>query len=129
MNEIVTIAPWNPWPLAIPILIAVGGVVLSSYGTRRRSKPMRELGTAIFLLSALTTAWMFFTMPPAWDQGRREEALTAIGYTSPTFSGEQVVSDGEPAVVAFQAERDGERVRGVIRSVGGDQWEVSEIEE
>ena len=36
---------------------------------------------------------------------------------------------GEPGVTAFQAERDGQRVRGVIRSLGGDQWEVSEIEE
>ena len=32
-------------------------------------------------------------------------------------------------MTAFQAERDGERVRGVIKSMGGDQWEVAEIEE
>lgn len=129
MNEIVTIAPWSPWPLAIPILIAIGGVVLSSYGTRRRSKPLRELGTTIFLLSALTTAWMLFTMPGAWDQGRRAEALTALGYVSPTFSAERLGSGGGADVVAFQAERDGERVRGFLTNVGGDQWEVAEIAE
>ena len=74
MNEIVTITPWNAWPLAIP-------------------------------------------------------AVIAIGYTSPTFMGEVVQAPGEPGVTAFQAQRDGQRVRGVIKSLGGDQWVVAEIEE
>lgn len=129
MNETVTITPWSAWPLVIPALVAVAGVVISSRGTRRHAKGVRELGTSLFLLAALAAAGMFAIMPGAWDQGERRKALEAIGYTSPTFSAEVVQSPGEPAVTAFQAERDGERVRGVIKSVGGDQWEVEEIEE
>jgi hypothetical protein len=129
MNEIVTVAPWNPWPLIVPAVVAIAGIVISSRGTRRHQKGVRELGTSLFLLSALVAAGMFAIMPGAWDQGERTKALTAIGYTSPTFSGEVVQAPGEPGVTAFQAERDGQRVRGVIKSLGGDQWEVSEIEE
>ena len=129
MNEIVTVAPWNPWPLIVPAVVAIAGIVISSRGTRRHQKGVRELGTSLFLLSALVAAGMFAIMPGAWDQGERAKALTAIGYTSPTFSGEVVQAPGEPGVTAFQAEREGQRVRGVIKSVGSDQWEVSEIEE
>lgn len=129
MNEIVTVAPWNPWPLIVPAVVAIAGIVISSRGTRRHQKGVRELGTSLFLLSALVAAGMFAIMPGAWDQGERAKALTAIGYTAPTFSGEVVQAPGEPGVTAFQAERDGQRVRGVIRSLGGDEWEVSEIEE
>jgi hypothetical protein len=129
MNEIVTVTPWNPWPLIVPAVVAIAGIVISSRGTRRHQKGVRELGTSLFLLSALVAAGMFAIMPGAWDQGQRAKALTAIGYASPTFSGEVVQAPGEPGVTAFQAERDGQRVRGVIKSLGGDQWEVSEIEE
>lgn len=129
MNEIVTVTPWSPWPLIIPAVVAIAGVVISSRGTRRHQKGVRELGTSLFLIAALVTAGMFAIMPGAWDQGERAKALTAIGYTSPTFSAEVVQAPGEPGVTAFQAQRDGQRVRGVIKSLGGDQWEVSEIEE
>ena len=128
MNEIVTITPWNAWPLIIPAVVAIAGVVISSRGTRHHKKGVRELGTSLFLLSALVAAGMFAIMPGAWDQGERAKALIAIGYTSPTFSAEVVQSPGEPAVTAFQAVRDDQRVRGVIKSLGGDQWEVEEIE-
>jgi len=129
VNEIVTVTPWHPWPLAIPIVVAIAGIVVSSLGTRRRSKPVRELGSAIFVLAALAGAAMFAFMPGSWDQGARAEALTGLGYTSPTFSAEQISKPGEPGVVAFQAERDGERVRGFLKSEGGDQWLVTEVEE
>jgi hypothetical protein len=129
MNEIVTVTPWSPWPLIIPAIVAVAGIVLSSRGTRRHQKGVRELGTSLFLLSALVAAGMFAIMPGAWDQGERAKALEGIGYTSTTFSAEGIQRPGEPAITAFQAERDGQRVRGVIKSLGGDQWEVSEIEE
>ncbi|WP_022889171.1 hypothetical protein [Agromyces italicus] len=129
MNEIVTIAPWNPWPLAIPVVIAGAGVVVSSLGTRRRSKPVRELGSGIFLIAVIAFAAMFGVMPGSWDQGERRETLIAAGYDSPTFSAEQVVGPGEPAAVAFQAERDGTRVRGVLRHQGGSEWEIAEIVE
>ena len=67
--------------------------------------------------------------PAPWDQGERAKALKGIGYpTSPTFSAEGIQQPGEPAVTAFQAERDGLRVRGSLKSLGGDQWEVEEIE-
>lgn len=128
MNEIVTITPWSPWPLIIPAIAAIAGIVISSRGTRRHSKAVRELGTTLFLLAALTTAGMFAIMPGAWDQGERAKALIGIGYTSPTFSAEGIQRPGEPAVTAFQAERDGLRVRGSMRSLGGDQWQVEEVE-
>ncbi|GAA1800708.1 hypothetical protein [Agromyces neolithicus] len=128
MNEIVTVPPWNAWPLVIPVVIAIAGVVISSLGTRRHAKGVRELGTSLFLLAVLAAVGMFAIMPGAWDQGERRKALEEIGYTSPTFSAEVVQKPGEPGVTAFQAERDGQRVRGVIKSLGGDQWEVSEVE-
>jgi hypothetical protein len=129
VNEIVTVTPWHPWPLAIPIVIAIGGIVVSSIGTRRHSKPVRELGSAIFFLAALGALAMFGFMPGSWDQGARADALIGLGYESPTFSAEQITGPGEPAVIAFQAERDGERVRGFLKSTGGDQWQVTEVEE
>ncbi|MCD2440744.1 hypothetical protein LQ757_00485 [Agromyces sp. SYSU K20354] len=128
MNETVTITPWNAWPLIIPAVIAVAGIVISSRGTRHHQKGVRELGTSLFLLAVLAGAGMFAIMPGAWDQGERRKALESIGYTSPTFSAEVVQAAGEAGVTAFQAERDGKRVRGVIKSLGGDQWEVEEIE-
>ena len=128
MNEIVTIVPWNPWPLIIPVVVAIAGIVISSRGTRHHAKGVRELGTSLFLLGALAAAGMFAIMPGAWDQGERAKALVGIGYTSPTFSAEAAQAPGEPAVTAFQAERDDARVRGVMKSLGGDQWEVEEIE-
>ncbi|MFE6967635.1 hypothetical protein ACFVAJ_21355 [Agromyces sp. NPDC057679] len=128
MNEIVTIEPWSPWPLAIPIVIAAAGVVVSSLGTRRRSKPVRELGSGVFLIAIVAFAAMFGIMPGSWDQGERRKALIAVGYESPTFSAEQIVGPGEPAAVAFQAEREGERVRGVLRHQGDAQWEIAEIQ-
>ena len=129
MNEIVTVTPWSPWPLIVPAVVAIAGIVISSRGTRHHQKGVRELGTSLFLIAVLAGAGMFAIMPGSWDQGERANALIAIGYTSPTFMGEVVQAPGEPGVTAFQAERDGQRVRGVIKSLGGDQWEVSEIEE
>ena len=128
MNEIVTVTPWSPWPLIIPAVVAIAGIVISSRGTRHHKKGVRELGTSLFLVAALVAAGMFAIMPGAWDQGERAKALEGIGYTSTTFSAEGIQRPGEPAITAFQAERDGLRVRGSLRSLGGDQWEVAEIE-
>ena len=128
MNEIVTITPWSAWPLVLPAVVAIAGIVISSRGTRHHAKGVRELGTSLFLLAALAAAGMFAIMPGSWDQGERAKALEGIGYTSPTFSAEGIQQPGEPAITAFQAERDGQRVRGSLTSLGGDQWEVEEIE-
>ena len=45
------------------------------------------------------------------------------------LSGEVVVIENRLAPLAWQAVRDGERVRGVLRDLGDDRWEVAEIEE
>ena len=58
---------------------------------------------------------------------QRTDALVALGYESPTFTASTNLAGGEAPPIAFQAIRDGERVRGVLVSVGGDQWEVREI--
>ena len=59
----------------------------------------------------------------------RANALISLGYKSPTFSAGMPPTASSLPLIAWQAERDGERVRGVIKSLGGDQWEVAEIEE
>ncbi|WP_448808099.1 hypothetical protein [Agromyces bauzanensis] len=69
-TAIITIEPWNPWPLLFP------GI--------------------------------------------------AEGYGSPTFSGSTDVVGGELPPLAWQAIRDGERVRGVLVPLGGEQWEIRE---
>ena len=129
MNEIVTIAPWNPWPLVFPALILLGGAAVSIIGTRRRNKPLRETGYVAIVFGALAAGAMTYSMAGIWDVEQRTDALAALGYESPTFSGSTNLSGGAAAPIAFQAIRDGERVRGVLISAGDDQWEVREVAE
>jgi hypothetical protein len=53
--------------------------------------------------------------------------MASIVGTRLTFSGSVDLSGGELPPIAFQAERDGERVRGVLKPLGGDRWEVAEV--
>ena len=127
MNEIVTLEPWSPWPLVFPALVLLAGAAVSIIGTRRRNKPLRESGYVAIVFGALAAGAMTYSMSGIWDVEQRTAALVALGYESPTFSASTGLSTGEVPPIAFQAIRDGERVRGVLVSVGGDQWEVREI--
>ena len=124
-DVIVTIAPWNPWPIAIPIVALLAGVVVSVIGTRRRSKPVRELGFVLFLVSALTAGAMAWVLSGIWDTQAREQALEELGYISPTFSGGMALSEHGLPPIDFTAERnDGPRVTGVLIDQGGGRWLV-----
>ncbi|MFC9560789.1 hypothetical protein [Agromyces sp. NPDC056965] len=124
-DVIVTIAPWNPWPIAIPLVVLVAGVVVSFIGTRRRSKPVRELGFVLFLVSALTAGAMAWVLSGIWDTQAREQALEELGYVSPTFSGGMALSATGLPPIDFSAERaDGTRVSGRLIDQGGGRWLV-----
>ena len=129
VSEVVTIAPWNPWPLVFPGIALVVAVMASFVGGHYRSKTMRESGYALFVVGGLAAAWMTWSMSGLWDASAREEALVAAGYESPTFSGSTDVVGGELPPMAWQAIRDGERVRGVLRPLDGDRWEIRELPE
>jgi hypothetical protein len=127
MNEVVTLEPWSPWPLVIPAIVLVAAVMASIVGTRFDSKPMREAGYVAFVVAGLAAVGMTWTLSGIWDTQQRTTALVGLGYESVTFSGSVDLSGGELPPIAFQAERDGERVRGVLKPLGGDRWEVAEV--
>ncbi|MEI5585160.1 MULTISPECIES: hypothetical protein [unclassified Agromyces] len=129
MNEVVTLEPWSPWPLVFPVAVVLAGAAVSIAGTRRRSKPLRETGYVAIVFGALAAAAMTYSMSGIWDTQQRTDALVSLGYETPTFSGGTSLAGGELPPVAFQAVRDGTRVRGVIVQVEGDRWEVREIDE
>jgi hypothetical protein len=127
MIEVVTLEPWSPWPLVFPALFVLGGVAVSVIGARRRNKPLRETGYVAIVLGALAAGAMTYSMAGIWDTQQRTDALTALGYETPTFSSGMSLAGGEAAPIAFQAVRGGVRVRGVIVEVGDARWEVREI--
>jgi hypothetical protein len=129
MNEVVTLEPWNPWPLVFPAIVVVIAVMASVVGTRYGSKVVRESGYVAFIIGVLAALAMTWTLSGIWDSQQRVAALVALGYESPTFGASTDLSSGELSPIAFQAIRDGERVRGVMKPVSGDQWEIAEIGE
>lgn len=128
-GEVVVIEPWSPWPLIFPAIVVVVGILASMVGTRFRSKPMRESGFVAFVLGAVAMIWMTWSLAGSWDSGQRADALVSLGYENPTFSGSLSLAGTRLAPIAWQAERDGERVRGVLHPLGGDRWKVSPIDE
>ncbi|WP_448002181.1 hypothetical protein [Agromyces bauzanensis] len=126
---VVTIEPWNPWPLVFPAIVVVASVMASVVGTRYGSRPVREAGYAGFVVGALAAVWMGWSLSGLWDSSAREAAFASAGYESPTFSGSTDVIGGDLPPLAWQAIRDGERVHGVLRPLGGDRWELAEIGE
>jgi hypothetical protein len=128
-GEVVVIEPWSPWPLIFPAILAVIGILASAVGTRFQSEPMRETGFVAFLLGVLAILAMTWSLAGIWDSRQRADALISLGYETPTFSGSLNLAGSRLAPLAWQAVRDGERVRGVLRPLGGDRWEVVEIEE
>jgi len=129
MNDTVTLAPWEPWPLVVPAVLMVVAVAASVVGTRVRRKRLREMGYLGFLVGALVAAAMVWTLSAIHDSTQRAAALLELGYLKPTFGAGQSFAAGTTGLVPFQAEYHGERVRGVLRPLGGDQWEVSLVDE
>lgn len=126
MNEVVTLEPWSPWPLVFPALVVLAGAAVSVIGARRRNKPLRETGYVAIVFGALAIGAMTYSMAGIWDTQQRHDALVSLGYESPTFSSSLSLSR-EAAPIAFQAVRDGVRVRGALVEVGDARWEVREI--
>jgi hypothetical protein len=129
MNDTVTLAPWEPWPLVIPAVVIAAAIALSIWGTRHRRKRVREIGYLGFLLAGLAGLAMAWSLSGIWDSQQRAAALVDLGYSSPTFGAGMSFAAGMRGVVPFQAIHDGERVRGVFRPLGGDRWEVSLVDE
>ncbi len=127
--EVVVIEPWSPWPLIFPAILAIVGIAASVVGTRYRSKPMRESGYVAFLIGVLAALMAGWSLSGIWDSTQRADALISLGYETPTFSAGMPPTASSLPLIAWQAVRDGERVRGVLRSLGDDRWEVAEIEE
>jgi hypothetical protein len=126
-TQVVTIVPWNPWPLVFPAIVIVVAVMASVVGTRFTSRPVREVGYALFVVGGLAAAWMTWSLSGLWDTSARQAAFIGAGYESPTFSGTAGAVGDELPPLSWQAVHDGERVRGVLRPLGGDQWEIREI--
>ena len=70
---------------------------------------------------------MIWTLSGIWDQQQRAAVFAELGYESPTFSGSLSLSGEGLQPITFTAVRDGERVRGVLKSLGGEEWEIREI--
>jgi hypothetical protein len=127
--EVVVIEPWSPWPLIFPAILAVIGILASVIGTRFESKTMRESGYVAFLIAGLALVAMTWSLAGIWDSQQRADAMISLGYESPTFSGSLNLAGDRLAPIAWQAVHDGERVRGVLRPLGDDRWEIAEIDE
>ena len=129
MTEVVTLEPWSPWPLVFPALVVLAGAAVSIMATRRRRKGLRETGYVAIVFGALAAGAMAYSMSGIWDTQQRTDALVGLGYETPTFSAGTSLSGGEAGLIAFQAVREGVRVRGALVEVGDARWEVREIDE
>jgi hypothetical protein len=127
-QAIVTIEGWNPWPLMFPAMAFTIGVVLLIDGGQRGADRVREAGYVAFVFAALAGLAMTWTLSGIWDTQQRAAVFAELGYESPTFDGSLGLSGGELQPLSFSAIRDGERVRGVLRDLGDERWEVDEIE-
>jgi len=127
LEAIVTIPGWDPWPLVLPGILFTVGIVLLIDGGQRGAERVREAGYVAFVLAALTGAAMTWTLSGIWDQQQRTAVFAELGYESPTFGGSLSLAGEGLQPITFTAIHDGERVRGVLKSLGGDQWEVREI--
>jgi hypothetical protein len=128
VNAIVTIPGWNPWPLVFPAMAFTVGLVLLIDGGQRGADRVREAGYVVFIFAALAGLAMTWTLSGIWDTQQRAAVFAELGYESPIFEGSLDASGKELQPLSFTAVRHGERVRGVLRSLGGDRWEIDEIE-
>ena len=127
VHAIVTIPGWDPWPLVLPGILFTVGIVLLIDGGQRGAERVREAGYVAFVLAALTGAAMTWTLSGIWDQQQRAAVFAELGYESPIFGGSLSLAGEGLQPITFTAIRDGERVRGVLESLGGEEWEIREI--
>lgn len=120
-----TLEPWRPVVLIWPAVVLVVAVVVSIIGGRRSSVPIREFGFVLFVLGGFAMGAMAWSLSAIWDTEQRSAALIAHGYRTPTFGGVDNPTAIASGVIEFHAVGpDGERVRGNLVSLGGDQWRV-----
>ncbi|MGX5695989.1 hypothetical protein ACWKWP_07310 [Agromyces soli] len=124
MPPVVVLEPWSPWPLAFPALVLVLGAVLAIAG--RNIRWLREIGYVLVVLGPLSAFAMLGFLSGNWDQGQRRDALIAIGYEQPLFSGGEGIVGGTPGAIDFTAVRDGEQVSGQLQPLGDSRWAVVE---
>ena len=105
---------------------SVGALPRRKEAVLSRASPASLLPVSELSTSALNST-MTYSMSGIWDTQQRTDALVALGYEEPTFTASMGLATGQVPLIAFQAIRDGERVRGVIEQVDGDQWEVREV--
>ncbi len=120
----IELAPWNPWPLVFPAIVLVAAVAASVIGTRRRSKPLRESGYVGVVIALLAAGMMAWSMSGIWDSKQRDVAFAELGFDWATFNASMSLSGGDVPPIAFQGERDGESVSGVLEHQGDDRWLV-----
>lgn len=123
-DVVIELAPWSPWPLVFPAIVLVAAVAASVIGTRRRSKPLRESGYVGVIVSLLAAGMMAWSMSGIWDSTQREQAFAGLGFEWVTFNASMSISDGNVPPIAFQGERDGVSISGVLRHQGDDRWLV-----
>ncbi|MFE6964825.1 hypothetical protein ACFVAJ_06915 [Agromyces sp. NPDC057679] len=127
MPEVVTIAPWNPWPLVFPLLVLVAGAVVIVLGLRRKRSRVIELGVFVAVGGVIAGGLLAWGLSHAWDAEAQRSALGGFGYTETEIStgGER---SGDRPVLEFVGVLDGQRGElGQLRHVSGDQWELVEF--
>ncbi|GAA1956879.1 hypothetical protein [Agromyces allii] len=122
----VALEPWSPWPLVFPVLVVIGGAVLTFFGQLRGRRWMRDIGTVVLVAGGLSTVLLLAFLSGTWDQAQRSAALVSLGYSEPTFGGGTGIVGGQPGDIEFNAVRDGEHVTGTLQWQGEDQWKVVE---
>ncbi|ANJ25467.1 hypothetical protein [Agromyces aureus] len=122
----VALEPWSPWPLVFPVLVVIGGAVLTFFGQLRNRRWMRDVGAVVLVGGGLTTMLLLAFLSGNWDQAQRKAALEELGYSQPTFSGGTGIVGGQPDSLDFNAVRDGEPVTGTLQWQGEDRWKVVE---
>ncbi|QEO14381.1 hypothetical protein FLP10_08080 [Agromyces intestinalis] len=128
MNDVVvTLEPWDPWPLVYPAIAMVLGAVLVFVGVLREVRWARDIGIVALVGGGLALIGLLAFLSGTWDQAQRRDALVELGYEDPTFAGSTgIVGSTTPGDVEFTATLDGESVTGTLEWLGGDRWAVVE---
>ncbi|MFE6966788.1 hypothetical protein ACFVAJ_16890 [Agromyces sp. NPDC057679] len=126
MNEVITIAGWNPWPLLLPIVVFVAASVAIITGKRRVWQ--RQIGFVLAVAAAVAIPMTWVASSGAWDTEQRLAAFTDAGYSDVHFGASTRMADTELPDITFTATRDGAEVSGELRHLGEDQWAILELE-
>ncbi|GAA1793252.1 hypothetical protein [Agromyces lapidis] len=127
MTEVVTIAPWNPWPLVFPLLVLIAGAVVIVIGVSRKKSRLIELGVFVAVGGVIAGGLMTWGLSQAWDAEARRSVLDGYGYTETEFTTDGDRSGDQP-VLEFVGVLDGQHGElGELRHVSGDRWELVEF--